>query len=60
MTGSTVTFGGATNNDQQMTITGTPAAGDSFTAKPRPRSSTSWTARSRIKNASSGASARPR
>jgi len=35
MTGSTVAFGGASNNDQQMTLTGTPAAGDSFTVKPK-------------------------
>ena len=35
MAGSTVAFGGAGNTDQQMTLTGTPAAGDSFTVKPK-------------------------
>lgn len=58
MSGSTVTFGGATNNDQQMTITGTPAAGDSFTAKPKASIfDVMDTAIAGIKNATSGTSA---
>jgi flagellar hook-associated protein 3 FlgL len=61
MTGSTVTFGGATNNDQQMTITGTPRPATASPPSPRPRSSTSWTARSRASRMPAAAPApRPR
>lgn len=35
LSGTTASFGGASNNDLSMTITGTPAAGDVFVAKPK-------------------------
>src|SRR5450830_1472515 len=58
MSGSTVTFGGAGNADQQMTLTGTPAAGDSFTVKPKASIfDVMDSAIAGIKNASSGTSA---
>lgn len=58
MAGSTVKFGGAGNVDQQMTLTGTPAAGDSFTVKPKASIfDVMDSAIAGIKNASSGTSA---
>src|SRR5450830_1832231 len=58
MSGSTVTFGGAGNADQQMTLTGTPAAGDSFTVKPKASIfDVMDSAIAGLKNASSGTSA---
>ncbi|MDD0811780.1 flagellar hook-associated protein FlgL [Curvibacter sp. RS43] len=35
LSGTTASFGGASNNDLSMTVTGTPAAGDVFVAKPK-------------------------